>query len=190
MPERVRENDGLLPFGCGSIKLLFREPPPARRLHTEGLECAVRDSKGAHTRGRAAVRQRRGAVIPHSDVCERPVLLPVREVHRLIRAQIVGTEARRGRLDAYELVRVRVRQRLDQHRVNDTEDRSRRADTEREREHGGEREGGPPQQRAERMAQIATGGIEESDHIHSAALPASGGLTARKAITVPRFRLR
>ena len=71
--------------------------------------------------------------------------------------------------DPHELVGVRIRQRLDQHRVDDAEDRRRRADAEREREHGGEREGGPPRQAAQRVAQIAADGIEKANEMHRAA---------------------
>ena len=59
-------------------------------------------------------------------------------------------------LEADERVRLRVGQRLEQHGVDDAEDRGVRADAEREREHGRERERGPAHQPPKRMAQIAS----------------------------------
>ena len=91
--------------------------------------------------------------------------------------------------DPHELVGVRIRQRLDQHRVDDAEDRSGRADAEREREHGSEREGGPPQQAAQRVAQIAAERVEEVVELHAAGLQSNASsrrcFRASKAISVP-----
>ena len=134
----------------------FREPTSAHRLHAERLKRAVRDSQGAHALRLAAIGQRRGVL------CHRPTAANVRFSCRYVRCMFVlanrssGLRPGGAMPDPHELLGVRIRQRLDQHRVDDAEDRGRRADAEREREHGGQRERGPP--RASRAARSADRG--------------------------------
>ena len=81
--------------------------------------------------------------------------------------------------DPHELVGVRIGQRLDHHGIDDAEDRRRRADADREREHGGQCEGRPLPQAPLRMAKIATDGLEEIDDAHAA--PSDARSRARRA---------
>src|SRR5262249_30848176 len=71
-------------------------------------------------------------------------------------------------------LRARKRQRLDEHRIDDAEDRGGRADSEREREYRGERERGAARQRAQRTAHVAADGIDETDDVHAAPLAGIG----------------
>ena len=169
LPKRMRENDRRGTLG-GRRVLAFAEPTSARRLHAERLKRAVRDEERAHAPRLAAVGERRGARLPDADLGECPVLVSISEVHR-----------RRGRHiaaiadlpDPHELVRIRIRQWLDQHGVDDAEDRGRRADADCERDDGRECECRPPRQAAHRIAQIAGDGIEETDDAHAVVPPAS-----------------
>ena len=66
--------------------------------------------------------------------------------------QVIGGEGERtplaeaGKTDGHDTVRLRIRQGLEQDRVDDAEDGSRRADAEREYEGHQEREPGRPSQ--------------------------------------------
>ena len=170
LPERIGKNDGRRTIAREAV-LLRREPAPVRRLHAQRLKRALRDEKSAQTLRLAAIRQRRGAVLPEADVRKGPVLVAVREVHCGL--EVRAAQSASGAMPKpHELVRVRVRQRLDQHGVDDAEDRSGCADPEREREHGGKRECRPPRQATQRVAQIATERIGKGADRHSTSLRA------------------
>ena len=97
----------------------------------------------------------RPAVAVQADVLKDAALVAIREVLRRRHAELVDVEAGRNLLDADELVGVRVGQRLDQHAIDDAEDRGVGADAERQREHDGQREPWAPAHAAQRQAQIA-----------------------------------
>ena len=186
--EAVREDHRVRAFGRGSM-LGFGEPASAHRRHAERLEQPMRRAQRAHALRSVGARDRLSAVRPHADLGQRPVLGPIGEIHRRRGRQIAGDDG--GVVpDPHELVRARIRQRLDQHRIDDAEDRRRRADSEREREHRGERERGAPRQRAQRMAHVATDRIHEADDIHATTLDERKTATAHPrcsslATTVP-----
>ncbi len=164
----MRENEGRGPLRPGSV-LELREPTSAHRPHAERLKRAVGDDERAYSLRLTEASQRRGILTPQTDAGQRPVLIPVREIQRRIGTEIIYIHAWSGMPDPHELVRVRIWQRLDQHRVDDAEDRGGRADAERERQHRSKRECGPSRQAAQRVAQIATHRIQRSDHVHATA---------------------
>ncbi len=146
LPERIGKDDGRWSLGRRS-ELLRREPTTAQRLHAERLQSVIGDHENIHARRLTGIGQRREVVgiLPQADAGKRPVLVPVRKVHRVRRIQILDVGARSAVADPHELVRARIRQRLDQHGIDDAEDRRGRAEPKREREHRCKRERGPPQ---------------------------------------------
>ena len=77
--------------------------------------------------------------------------LPVEEIQVADRPFV---ESRRVVVDGGELAGVGIGERVEQHAVDDGEERGVRADAEREGEHGGRREAGRLEQHANRVAQI------------------------------------
>ena len=89
--------------------------------------------------------------------------------------------------DRNELFRVAHRQRAQQHRVHETEDRGVRADAQREREYGDDREGRTPPQRANRIADIRECAVEPGEKVNVACPLFLRGRIARLPV---RSRLR
>src|SRR4029079_17852958 len=83
---------------------------------------------------------------------------------------------RTGFLDVDERRRIIERERLELKRVDEAEDRGRRRDAQRQREHGGGHQAGSPPQRAARIGHV----FEKADHGAQDARPAPP-LTARQA---------
>jgi hypothetical protein len=146
------------------------EPTAEHRLNTERLEHAVGHGAQPRLLGVADPGYGHSAVCEESEVLEGPVFVAIGEVEIRRQPERAGIQTGRDVPQAHELVRLRVRQRLEQHGVDDTEDRGVRADSEREREHGRERERGPAQQPAKRIAKIASHGICETDRARRPAL--------------------
>ncbi len=165
-----------LPIGIGEDRRIgavglrrgfgFREQTAERRLNADRLEHAVRNSERAGLLRIADTRHAAAAGPPDPEVLERAVLVAVGEVHRRRHGEPLGVDSGRPVPEAHELVGIRIGQRLDQHRVDDAEDRRRCADAEREREHGGRGERGPAVQPAQRPPEVAAEGVEKAVQRH------------------------
>ena len=147
LPQPVAEDDDaavVLIGGQPAVQRLRaqRREERRRRLGQEELV----DMPFRSCRGRA------GAVEP--DVLEPGCALAVLEIQLIRHAELLGLIGAGGRAgDVDEPVRVRERQRLEEHGVDDAEDRRVRSDGERERRDDDERE-------ARRAAKTARGMLE------------------------------
>ncbi len=88
------------------------------------------------------------------DLLEPAVARPDVEVLRGREPVLHDAEARRAVPEDDEAVGIRVGQRAQQERAGDAEDRGVRADAQRDREHGGEREPGRLPEGPERVAEV------------------------------------
>jgi hypothetical protein len=110
--------------------------PPERRLDAQHAERAVGDEQALHALGLADPGHGHGRVVPHPDVVEGLPLVAVYEIGRGGLVQERDVHPGRGVPHADEAFRLVERQRLQQHAVDDAEDRRVRAEAEAERENG------------------------------------------------------
>ncbi len=130
---------------------------PAFRRDTEHTEIAGRHALLRH-RHRAIAHDEIHAAAEAEDghVDRRPALTQCQPGMAALRqvvlcpvgALIVAT-------DHCQLIRMRIWEGAQQHAVDDREDRSICADAQRQREHGGDREGRRPQEHADRVSHVA-----------------------------------
>jgi hypothetical protein len=121
LPVSVHEDDG---FRRSRRVVFAGEPSPQRRRDAECLKDAVCDAQVANLLWFGKSRDRDAAARPQPELLERSPLLPVREEHRRRHVEVAVVEADPGcRVpDADQLVRARIRQRLEEHAVDDAED--------------------------------------------------------------------
>ena len=92
---------------------------------------------------RALSGQRQRVAVVGRDLGEdRVVAAPIGEVRRRHGAADAIGLLERGLVDAHERVRIRIRQRPQQHGIHRAKDRGRAADADRQRQHRDERESG------------------------------------------------
>ena len=136
-PEAVAEDDGLPAVGR---VLGGGEVAADCRLHAEHPEEVRRDPHAADPFGFAVRDQRRDPRPDERHVLERVAALAPVEERRV--ADVAGRSGRAALADRDEPIGIRVRQRAEQHGVEDAEDRGVRADAERQRHERDGREAG------------------------------------------------
>ncbi len=136
LPVGVREHDVLR-----HVRAFVRrvEPAAEQRRDRERLQNVAHHRNGRDLLGFADPRHARRGREPHPDVRERSVLVLICHEHRRRQPEPAGhvREPRRtgcGVPDRHELVGIGIRQRLQQHAVDDAEHRGVRAATDCERE--------------------------------------------------------
>ena len=172
LPVAVREHHSGWPAG---LLIGVRQPSADGRRDAERLERAVRHVHATHLFRLACPGHRRRRRVPDADVLERAILFGEGEEHRRRQPEIAGhvrdpRRARREQPQRDEPLRFGIRQRTQQHAVDDAEDRGGRADADRQRQHGDRREHALPVEHAQPVSQVAQE-IVEPGH---AALVAQG----------------
>ena len=143
--------------------LVLREPPAKHRLYAERLKRAIAHPQGPDFLRVAGARDAGGTGGPQAQRLKRPVPVQVHEVDRC--RQFLDMTARHVAahprvLEAHELVSARIGERLDQHRIDDAEDRRRRTNPQREGDESRRGEGWRPPQRADDVPQVAKKVVE------------------------------
>jgi hypothetical protein len=103
------------------------ERPAEHRLHAERRKHSMRNEQRARLLRIADAGYAGAAIAKHANVLQRLRLVAIGEVHRHGHPDQALAEPRRRVRKRDEPVRVRIRQRLQQHGVHDAEDRRRRA---------------------------------------------------------------
>ena len=149
-PEAVAEEHGLR-----SARRVVRaaEQAPDQRPRPQERQDAVGDLDHLHLLRLRQPGHRRLVVVPHAAVGEGLALLAVGEVERWPLVDPVPAETRRGVPDPDQAVRLRVRQRLQEHAADDAEDGGVGADPDRQGDDG---DGGE-----QRCASEAADGVAE-----------------------------
>ena len=144
LPEAMADDDGGLRVGTRFVR---GEGPAGFRRDAENAEEAVAHRAPlGKARLAAAEDRRRIAAVGRHRVEARRSVAPVDEVRMRYARGAAARVALAERDDAGGLA---VRQRPQQHAVDDAEDRGVGADAERQRDHGDEREGGTLEERAD-----------------------------------------
>ena len=121
--------------------------------------------------------------LEEGHVLEHRVVLLVEDEHVRRQRELVVAEARRGTANRDEAIGVGVGERLQQHAVDDAEDRGDGAEAERQRERGDDQETRLFQQQAASVADIV------NERVHGRTPEIVGGAGGRQADSVILFRL-
>lgn len=152
-PERVAENDTALLFGC----ICRAEEASRRGPHAEKGEQVSRDGDAAYPDRLVRKLHRMLARFVSPEPGERlDAIVQPGLICEVAEQRVACRRRRSGTLlgDPYHRVWIRVRQRPDQHFVDDGVQRGRRADAEREHEDAERREGRRPAHQAQREANV------------------------------------
>ena len=140
--------------GAPGLSSSRHERTAENRLDAEHVEKVRRHDTGVDAIGLAALQEIEIHLMEFHQAVEVRRLIPVGK-ELLDRHADVGAAERRRRLtDEDQPIAVSVGQRLEQHAVNDAEDRRIRANPEAQREDGQQREAGTLPQRAHRVSQV------------------------------------
>ena len=115
--------------------VLLREQAAERRRRAEHRQHAVGDVDGADLLGLRDPGDADGVAGPHRDVLKHAAVLAVGVVEKRRGAGVRQVQPRRGVIEHDQLVRLRIRQRLQQHAVDHAEDGGVGADADREGQH-------------------------------------------------------
>ena len=121
-------------------------------LHAQQRQCRRADEQSLHPFRIAASRDRHLGRIPGADPLEYLVVLAIRQIRA--RAVIRAGPVRRDLLQAHQPLGLVKRQRLQQHTVDDAEDRGGGANAERQRQDRGCGKGGLLRKDARRVAHV------------------------------------
>ena len=156
LPESVREHDDFVVAAADEFVL-------ARQAAFGGADLERREESRRDEYRGEALRIAVAGEIDAAPAVGVPEAADVGE-RRALRAPVVEIERRHGRVEhsggaiggvhLEQLLRVRKWQRSQQHAVDDGEDRGVRADAERERDDGGDRERGRGAELAQRVGEI------------------------------------
>ena len=150
LPERVTQHHHAL--APGRVLLACEQPPRRGAQADEIAETRARE-RARHFHHATGGRRHRHGPLAHRDrVLEHAALRP--DAHEVRRRERIGSTVGINRADLVQPVRVPIRQRLQQDRVNDAEDRRVRADSERQRQHRHRSEHRGTTQRAQREADV------------------------------------
>src|SRR5262249_36287204 len=151
LPEPVAEDDRAR---LTLLAVVGRERAAEQRLRAKHLEQPGRRELRWHLLGLAIARQRHRRVEERRERAERAALrLPVLEGSEVDDVRLAPLRGRNlPRHD--EALRLAIRQRSKERRVDDAEDRRARADAQRERDNGDDGQAWLPDERAEADAQI------------------------------------
>jgi len=128
------------PFGRGGRVVFGRERPAQVGAHAQNREEGVADEERVDSLWIPAPCYRDRCPVPQGDVLEGTPLLPVGHVGGRSLVQQGHVDPGRGVPHGDQPVGLVVRERLEQHAVDDAEDGRARPDAQRERDHGDQRE--------------------------------------------------
>jgi hypothetical protein len=169
LPVAIRQDHRAAPDldpGGAARDVRFSEDAADCRLYAKRLKYAVGDGHHARLLRVADPGNGRPASEPDTEIPKDSALLAVREVLRRRHQEVVDLDTRRGMLEAHELLRVRVRQRFDQHAIDHGEDGCVCAKAQRQRQHDGERECRIPAHPAQGVSEIAPQRVEQANGVH------------------------
>ena len=188
LPVTVAQDRGFRRVG---LIVVARNRSAERGLNVQNPQGACRHEQRVDLLGITEARDRRLARPIHSQFLEGLAARRMELQHLLVEREVVAAhvsgQARvHHRHDGF---RFRIRKGFDDDCIDDAEDGRRRADPQRQRQHDGERKCRPPPEATQRMAQIATDGIEEPVELHAVVSQANASSRqwpqSRKAISVP-----
>ena len=146
--------------------VLFRcETPAQNRRSAENGKQAGAGSHRSHPFGVGVAREIAVLRCERGRRVEDPVLRTILLETLGIDRQPVDTELEELVPYHHQPSGILVRQRAQQHRVHHTEDRGIGANSERERQHGGERESGSSGETSERVADVLEHGVLDTCHV-------------------------
>ena len=161
LPERVAHDDRR---SARRLPVRLGESAPEGRLNSEDVEVGPRHHPSRHHVRRLAVAERERAARVRGDLLELRLLRRERQV---VGGREPEDERRRVRVDPHEPPGIRVRQGLEQGRVDRAEDRGRRADAEADRQDDHQRQHGRPQQAPDRDARVLREVLEHEGQLHA-----------------------
>jgi len=141
--------------GFGSARCVVRpgEHAPQHRLRPEHRQDGIGREERPHFFRLREAGHAHGAGVPQSQILEHPAVLTVGEVEERRSAGARDLDARCGVVEHDQLVRLRIRQRLQEHALNDAEHGSVGADPNREGQHRHGRKARHPGETADDLLQ-------------------------------------
>ena len=133
----------------------FAKSRPYAGLHAERVEQMLVDVRGTHAQGTIAGEEIRLASRERADGRKRPVELAILHVFGRRDPELVEAERRELSGQIHQAFRLWIRERLQEHAVDDGKDRGVGANAERERQHGDGRKPWTAAQHAQPVPNIA-----------------------------------